>query len=671
LLAVGLAAQDRAAEPPARPAAKEPAALSQQEALKRFRKLSPEERLQRVEKMAGGAKTFVAVTRADLNVAVLERGTVEPADATDIVCRLKAGLIRWVIDDGTFVKKGQRLLELDDSRLQEQLRTQKIAAETALAARIVAETDLEIARTQTKLDVRTAEINRKRARLALKRFTGKDREEKEVLEGMVEVAELGLAVARLQGKSREVAAEANRKVKAGVAAEEAKRQRGIEAAIAACVIRAPQDGLVVYHIPEQTRRGPAAQQAIVAQGEAVREGQKLLRIADLKRFLVNTRIHEALIARVRVGQTATVRVDAFLLRQFRGRVKAVANVASPQDWLSADVKVYPVVVELFEQRASPLRPGMSASVRIEVERRAKVLQVPREAVVRSGRETFCYVKVGKGLQERKVTTGAANDRSTEIKDGLKEGEQVLRSPRAAAGSAVRKSSSGPAESAARVLVRSVRPPAASPTRRIRVESYGLTDKDLESIRRLPDVAAAVPVRNFPAPARGRERVSSGLVIATVPAYPELAGVRVRAGRFLDDEDDRGLRNVAVLGADVAAGLFPEESAVGKSVVVASSVYRVVGVLREQDRPAGSLAAADVNEGVYIPLGTCRVRFGSVVTVRRAGSLRREAVPLSEILVAPRSPGREPFVVTGITAVLEESHARKDWDVRALGVSRER
>jgi hypothetical protein len=43
--------------------------------------------------------------------------------------------------------------------------------------------------------------------------------------------------------------------------------------------------------------------------------------------------------------------------------------------------------------------------------------VPSESVVRSGREAFCYVKVGKGLEERRVTTGGRNDRQVEIKDG--------------------------------------------------------------------------------------------------------------------------------------------------------------------------------------------------------------------------------------------------------------
>jgi cobalt-zinc-cadmium efflux system membrane fusion protein len=122
-----------------------------------------------------------------------------------------------------------------------------------------------------------------------------------------------------------------------------------------------------------------------------------------------------------------VRVDAFPAQVLRGRVKEVSPVASQRDWLARGVKVYPVVVEL--SAALPgLRPGMSAEVGIAEGRLTKVLQVPVGSVARVGREAFCYVRAGKGLQERKVTPGARGARNVEIKEGLKEGEEVLRAP---------------------------------------------------------------------------------------------------------------------------------------------------------------------------------------------------------------------------------------------------
>ena len=56
--------------------------------------------------------------------------------------------------------------------------------------------------------------------------------------------------------------------------------------------------MVVYYVSEQSRYGSGSQQSIIAQGEPVKEGQKLMRIPDLRRMLVNTKVHEAMVSRV-------------------------------------------------------------------------------------------------------------------------------------------------------------------------------------------------------------------------------------------------------------------------------------------------------------------------------------------------------------------------------------
>ena len=84
------------------------------------------------------------------------------------------------------------------------------------------------------------------------------------------------------------------------------------------------------------------------------------------------------------------------------------------------------VLDLLEHPPG-LKPGMSAEARIEQGARPKVLQAPVESVLRSGREAFCYVKVGKGLEERRVTTGDGGERRPIWQRGSKS-----RSPTAAA-----------------------------------------------------------------------------------------------------------------------------------------------------------------------------------------------------------------------------------------------
>jgi multidrug efflux pump subunit AcrA (membrane-fusion protein) len=661
-----------------RPAPKDKAPRSRQKALERFRNSSPEERLKQVEKLVGTARAFVAVTRADLVVTVVERGVLEPARTSDVYCAVRSGtkgsststIIKWVIDEGAQVKKGDKLMELDSSAFEEQLKDKSREVDLAQADKMVAEENLEIQRLQNKIDLRLAELSLKEAKRALKKYTEDDEDEKESLKDKVEVAELSVRLAKMRARASEAVAKATSKVKESIYKQELARKQEIEAEIAKCTIKAPQNGLVIYYIPELVRGGGGSQHSVVAQGEPVREGQKMLCISDFKRFTVIARVHDALVGRVRVGQPVAVRVDAFPRRLLRGRVKSIAKVAAQLDWFASDVKVFPVKVDISEALAG-LKPGMSAEVRIEVARREKVLQVPVESVLRNGRETFCYVKVGKELQVRPVTTGARNDLFVEIAKGLKVGERVLRAPRAVAAPPARTSRKGDGPAGPRVLVRSVRPEDESGGggRRAWVQSFGLTYKDLERIRAVPDVSDAIAVRSFPAEANRREHRSEGMVIATEPGYAELPGIRLAVGRFLDEEDELGTRNVAVLGATAFERLFPEEEAIDEVVRLGGSAYRVVGVLREQDRPVGNLTADEVNTGVFIPLQTCRRRFGDRIIIRRGNTRRAEAVPLSEVLVATGAAGEASHVGACIAALLEESHRVKDWDVKVVPVRR--
>src|SRR5262249_6746836 len=155
LLVLGALASGRGDEPPStRPTPQ----LG--EALLQFLKLSPEERLRQVEKAVPGGKAFVRVRESDIALTRTGRGQREDADAVDVVCRVKAKphgstvatSVRSLIDDGTRVKKGDTLITLDDSALQDQLVTQKITVDGVKEDKAAAEGNLTIARKQNELD---------------------------------------------------------------------------------------------------------------------------------------------------------------------------------------------------------------------------------------------------------------------------------------------------------------------------------------------------------------------------------------------------------------------------------------------------------------------------------------------------------------------------------------
>src|SRR5262249_361997 len=141
------------------------------------------------------------VRKQSVDLTVVERGALESAENGDITCRVKArsqgntvaSTIKWVIDDGTLVKRGQLLAELDDSGLQEQLKAQRITVDNAKAAWVKAEEDYKITISQNESDIKTAETAVTLAELDLEKYLKGDYlQTKKDIEGRIKVAESDL-----------------------------------------------------------------------------------------------------------------------------------------------------------------------------------------------------------------------------------------------------------------------------------------------------------------------------------------------------------------------------------------------------------------------------------------------------------------------------------------------
>ncbi len=285
----------------------------------------------------------------------------------------------------------------------------------------------------------------------------------------------------LEADAKSVQAEIERKTKRSIHSQEEEKLKEIDDQIKECRIYASQGGLVVYFKNESSRFS-SNQQGLIEQGAQVKEGQKLLRIPNLDKMQVNTKVHEAMVSRIkgdirvstglvtqlragmlaapdpfhrlvsqheeyvgevrdryrdyeyrtaRKGQRATVRVDAFPDQTFAGRVRVVAGVASQTDSWVSDVKVYQTLVQIDES-VPGLKPDMTAEVVIHIEGLKDVLTVPLQAVVGGaelGAKRKLFVRTPTGYDEREVTLGLMNDRVVEVREGLAEGDEVVINPR--------------------------------------------------------------------------------------------------------------------------------------------------------------------------------------------------------------------------------------------------
>ena len=171
-----------------------------------------------------------------------------------------------------------------------------------------------------------------------------------------------------------------------------------------------------------TFRSPAA--GIVMEKKAVQgmrfmPGEMLFQIADLSSVWVVADVFEQDLELVKLGEKATIRINAYPDRAFEGRVAFVYPT------LKAETRTASVRIEMAN-RDGLLKPGMFAQVEMAVGGNAKALAVPVSAVIDSGVRQVILVQKGQGrFEPREVKVGRRSDNYVEVTEGLHEGEDVV------------------------------------------------------------------------------------------------------------------------------------------------------------------------------------------------------------------------------------------------------
>lgn len=190
--------------------------------------------------------------------------------------------------------------------------------------------------------------------------------------------------------------------------------------ISKCKVTAPHDGMAAYVMDEDDDE-------VIAEGAFVFERQRLFTLPNLAVMQVKTAVHESVLLDIQAGLPATISVDSFSDRRYRGSVKSVLSVPRQSSWLTSDIKIYETIVTIDEP-VSGLKPGMTAVVELELEPLRDVLAVPVQAIVMIGQESWCYVQAGDGIERRTVRIGRTNHELVHVLDGLHEGDNVVLNP---------------------------------------------------------------------------------------------------------------------------------------------------------------------------------------------------------------------------------------------------
>jgi HlyD family secretion protein len=377
----------------------------------------------------GGGDTEVEtakVSRQTITETVNASGKIQPEKEVKISADISGEIIELGVKEGDKIKRGQLLARIKPDEYQRAVEKAEAGVNSARAS---------LANSSAGLS--QAEASFKRVQKSFQRNKTLY-EQKAISKADYEAAESEYEVAQAQLESA-------RQTKHGAEyslASALASKKETQDALNKTSIYAPIDGTISKLNVELGERVVGTMQMA---------GTEMMRIANLAAMEVEVEVNENDIVRLAMGDTAEIEVDAWRGEVFKGIVTEIANSAA-SDLLSVEkvtnfnVKIrilessYSRLMKAGDANPTPFRPGMTANVSIQTKKVTGVLAVPILAVTvrrdENSRDTVTTTKDnevvfiwenGKAVQKT-VKTGIQDDMYIEVREGLKEGDEVISGP---------------------------------------------------------------------------------------------------------------------------------------------------------------------------------------------------------------------------------------------------
>jgi len=356
-----------------------------------------------------------AVQKRDLVASVTASGQVRPQTKVDVASDVSGKIMKLSVKEGQMVSAGQFLLQIDQS--QPQAAVERSEAQVASAKAQLAQQIANLDQAQRAYD-RSATMKKQNPTL--------------IADEQVEQLKTSLDVNKAQVEAGKHAVD-----QATASLNDAK------SSLAKTTIYAPMSGRVTRLVIEQ---GETA-----VPGTFNKDAATLLTISDMSKLETRVKVDETDVARIKIGDSAQVQIDAFPDTTFVGRVSKISNSSVKAATTSADQAVdYEVTIQLLNA-PSDTRPDFSATAKVITDKRTNVLSVPiialtvRENQALQSGDTAVGLGKSKPAKEigkkdvegvfvvgtdnkvtfRPVKVGIAGEKHFEVTSGLKEGEKIV------------------------------------------------------------------------------------------------------------------------------------------------------------------------------------------------------------------------------------------------------
>jgi multidrug efflux pump subunit AcrA (membrane-fusion protein) len=330
-----------------------------------------------------------------------------------------------LVKSGTLVKKGDVVVQLDISNLDQLLSMHRSALRQSESEiqRTLAQGKMQEEQNLTTVMQRQYDVERARLEASKQEILSKIEGEKNKL--LLQNTEYKLAEVEQKVKSDQEGFDADVRARKHSRASDEYEVKENEQRIAEMTLRAPIDGMVTI-LPNFRNRsgfGRGSNAPEFKEGDKAYSGANIAELPDLSTLRVTARIDETDRGRVKIEDFAWVNVEALPDRELEGTVAEISTLARTDFSSFPPQKNFDIVI-ILNQLDSRLRPGMTANVRVLVEKVPNSLLIKPEALFQRANRYVVFVQERKRFAPRVVEVKRRTKEVLVIAGNVKPGERI-------------------------------------------------------------------------------------------------------------------------------------------------------------------------------------------------------------------------------------------------------
>jgi HlyD family secretion protein len=319
---------------------------------------------------------------------------------------------------GAIVKKGDLLAAIDGQSLQDHIDEVKDTVQTAEGDVRKRKAELEIDWKNLMQTVEFAKADLEKARLEAGAAEVRTEVERQLLQLNFEEAEARYKQVQSDIENTRKRQAADLKILEFTLARHRRHLDRHDSDLKRFEIYSPMDGLVVY---QSTWGGSTMRQIEV--GDQVAPGQPFMKVVNASSMMLDARINQSESEHFKIGQQASMRLDAFPGLELKGHVFSIGAIATGGWRQNFYIRNVPIKIA-FDTIDRRLIPDLSGSADVLLDASDEAVSVPLGAIVSEGGKSYVNVKSAKGFEKREIKTGLRNETHAAVVSGLNPGDEI-------------------------------------------------------------------------------------------------------------------------------------------------------------------------------------------------------------------------------------------------------